>query len=61
MSRPTYDQIGQLLKLQGELGILTTIPDTQEHAQSYIEALEKLERITTKIQAKYKAEKACDK
>jgi hypothetical protein len=54
MSRPTYEQIGQLLRLQGELGIMTTIPDNQEHAASYIESLEKLKRITTKIQAEYK-------
>jgi hypothetical protein len=55
MSRPTFTQIGQLLKLQGELGIMTTIPETQEHADSYIEALEKLKRITTKIQMEVKS------
>ena len=54
MSRPTYEQIGQLLRLQGELGIMTTIPDNQEHAASYIEAMEKLKRITTKIQMEVK-------
>lgn len=54
MNRPTYDQIGKLLKLQGELGIMTTIPETQEHADSYIESLEKLKRITTKIQTEVK-------
>lgn len=56
MSRPTYDQIGLLLKLQRELGIMSTIPGTQLHAQDYIEALEKLKRTLRKISAEVRDE-----
>lgn len=40
--RPTFEQIGRLLALQAEAGVISTIPDTAQQATVYIETLERI-------------------